>query len=126
MDTQDRKLQSTSRPGRLRLTRRGRAVMTALAAAPVVVGILAGSLAAGSAAAVGRSSAASGQAVAAVREVTVRPGDSLWSVAVRIAPDRDPRLTVRTLVQWNALTTTTLTPGEQLAVPVAGTARQLP
>ncbi|MFZ4585749.1 MAG: hypothetical protein ACOYNI_11045 [Acidimicrobiia bacterium] len=49
---------------------------------------------------------------AAVAHTTVRPGDSLWSVARRLAPGRDPRVVVDALAaeRHGAL----LTPGEEV------------
>ncbi len=34
---------------------------------------------------------------------TVRPGDTLWSIALRIAPGRDPRRLVDQLIEENRL-----------------------
>jgi hypothetical protein len=44
--------------------------------------------------------------------VTVEPGDSLWSIAERLAPDADPRAVVDALVE--ARGTTVVVPGETL------------
>jgi hypothetical protein len=113
-------------PVRLRLTRRGRFVLTTLAAAPLVALAVFGTLAAGSAYAVGRAPAGvtqhvvahdAGEAGAVVRHAVVRPGDSLWSIARRTAPQSDPRIVVREIAVLNNLTSTVLTPGESLAVP---------
>jgi LysM repeat protein len=46
--------------------------------------------------------------------VTVRPGDTLWSIASRIAPQRDPRLTVAALEQLNHLDTPAVQAGQVL------------
>jgi nucleoid-associated protein YgaU len=43
-------------------------------------------------------------------QVVVEPGDTLWSIAKRVAPDRDPREVVDALVQ--ARGTAALLPGE--------------
>ncbi|HEU0257778.1 MAG TPA: LysM peptidoglycan-binding domain-containing protein [Microbacteriaceae bacterium] len=106
---------------RLRLTRRGRAVLTTLVAAPAVVLVVAASLLAGAAQAAGRDSAAA--AAAYSHSVTVQQGDSLWSVAMRVAPDDDPRIVVRDIAQLNDVTGTALTPGERLAIPERYTGR---
>jgi hypothetical protein len=50
-----------------------------------------------------------------VQRVVVEPGDSLWSIAQRVAPGRDPRAVVDQLAA--RLGSTTLVPGETLAVP---------
>jgi hypothetical protein len=49
--------------------------------------------------------------------VTVAPGDTLWSIATRVAPDADPRAEVAALQQRNGLTGVDLVPGQQLRVP---------
>lgn len=46
--------------------------------------------------------------------VTVHDGDSLWSIASRIAPQRDPRTVVDTLERVNHLTSPVLQPGQVL------------
>jgi LysM repeat protein len=47
--------------------------------------------------------------------VTVRSGDTLWSIASRVAPGADPRAEVATLQRLNHLRGTALTPGQVLA-----------
>ena len=47
--------------------------------------------------------------------VTVRPGDSLWTIVERVFPGRDPRARVDELVQ--ARKGTPLVPGEVVQVP---------
>jgi hypothetical protein len=49
--------------------------------------------------------------------VTVRPGQSLWSVAEAADPDADTRLVIQQIIELNALVGTDLSPGEQLLVP---------
>ena len=44
----------------------------------------------------------------------VGAGDSLWSIAARIAPQRDPRAEVADLQRVNHLASTDLTPGQIL------------
>ena len=46
--------------------------------------------------------------------VVVRPDDTLWSIATRIAPDRDPRAVVSELEQRNDLTGPTVQVGQVL------------
>jgi LysM repeat protein len=55
--------------------------------------------------------AASGSAV-----VTVQAGDSLWVIAQRVAPTRDPRDEVAQLRKLNHLTSDTVDPGQSLRV----------
>lgn len=88
----------------LRLTRRGVLVLSALLAA------LAGALLA-----VAAVSASGGSATpAAPATVTVRPGDTLWAIASRVAPGADPRAEVATLQRVNHLRGVGLTPGQVL------------
>ncbi|MDT4920856.1 MAG: hypothetical protein QOI15_1758 [Pseudonocardiales bacterium] len=56
-------------------------------------------------------------AAPAPRAVTVAPGDTLWSIAGRVAPDADPRAEVAALQQRNGLTGVDLVPGQVLRVP---------
>ncbi len=49
-----------------------------------------------------------------VAVVTVREGDTLWSIASRIAPQRDPRRVVDTLERINHLNNPMLQPGQVL------------
>ena len=73
----------------VRLTRRGR-VLVVLAMAAVLLGAF--SLGrTGSQAAVVESETVTGAAAPRVEQATVRLGESLWSVAQRIAPDHDTR-----------------------------------
>lgn len=100
---------------RLRLTRRGRAVFTALAAVPVVLGAFGLALNGGGALASGAGSEVR------FEYVTVDAGESLWSLAEQIAPSADPRDVIDAIVSLNQLTTAMLEPGQRLAVPAAYT-----
>ncbi|MEO6500706.1 MAG: LysM peptidoglycan-binding domain-containing protein [Jatrophihabitantaceae bacterium] len=48
--------------------------------------------------------------------VTVQPGDTLWSIAGQVAPDRDPRGVVERIRESNHLTSVSLIPGQTLKV----------
>ncbi|SHG69903.1 LysM domain-containing protein [Jatrophihabitans endophyticus] len=48
--------------------------------------------------------------------VTVESGDTLWSIATRVAPDRDPRAEVAQLRSLNHLDGVALVPGQTLHV----------
>jgi hypothetical protein len=61
-------------------------------------------------AALGGSSLAAPERRPTVQRTVVRPGDSLWSVADRLAPDGDPRPVVDALVE--ARGNASLVPGE--------------
>jgi LysM domain len=95
-------------PGHLRLTRRGRlvtAAATVLIAALTLVGVVsrAGSL---------RETAP--VPASAPAQVVVAPGETLWSIAVRIAPDRDPRPVVAGIQRLNDLPTPDVHAGQTL------------
>ncbi len=93
-----------------RLTRRGQLALVLLVA---FVALLAFS--------VGRASVeAATQARPAVSYVTVEPGDTLWSIAKRVAPERDPRATLGRLQEINGLRAGTIRAGQRLAVPASG------
>jgi len=89
----------------LRLTRRG--VLVVCAAVAALAGVLVW-LAALSA------PAASPARVSVPATVTVQDGDTLWSIAGQVAPDRDPRAEVDQLRRLNHLGGVALTPGQVL------------
>ena len=95
--------------GRLRVTRRGRLVLVLLTVALLFVGISVGR--AGSQAATVRETGP------ALEQVTVQPGETLWAVAQRIAPDNDPRAVVAQIRRINNLHSSTLRAGQQLLLP---------
>jgi nucleoid-associated protein YgaU len=49
--------------------------------------------------------------------VTVQAGDTLWSIASRVAPQRDPRAEVAALQKRNHLSGVELVPGQVLQIP---------
>src|SRR5690606_861062 len=94
---------------RLRLTRRGRAVISALVAAPLVVLALA---------------LGAPQATATLETpdqsfewVSVDLGQSLWSIAQSVAPDEDPREVVADIMRLNGLGSADVQPGQRIAIP---------
>jgi hypothetical protein len=93
------------RPG-VRLTRRGRIVVL------VLLLMLASGLTA-LAAAPGEASGRPGPAATAV----VRPGDTLWSIARRYAPARDPFETIDEIRRLNGISDYTVHPGQRLTLP---------
>lgn len=50
-------------------------------------------------------------------QVIVRSGDSLWSIAVRIRPQDDPRKIVESIRDANHLTSLNVIPGQMIVVP---------
>lgn len=100
---------------RLRITRRGRATLTVLAAVPVVAGALLFALNGGGAMA-DNSQADQAQTF---EYVTVHAGQSLWELAESVAPSSDPRDVISEIMTLNRLETATLSPGQLLAIPIA-------
>jgi LysM repeat protein len=66
----------------------------------------------------GSSRAATG--IPVQHSVVVTPGETLWSVADRIAPHADPRLVVADIVSLNHLSSDSVEAGQQLTVPTVG------
>lgn len=95
----------------LRITRRGRAVLTLLIAIPLAVGAAVTGFGAIGAAAGTQSSTATFQ------YVTVEPGESLWQVARAVAPTADPRDVVADILSFNDLGSGDVQPGQRLAIP---------
>lgn len=87
----------------LRLTRRGYAVV-GLMVATLVGGLLW----------LAHASVPASPHVPQVGAVTVRDGDTLWSIASRIAPQRDPRRVVAELEDVNHLSSPVVEPGQVL------------
>ncbi|PSL00714.1 LysM domain-containing protein [Murinocardiopsis flavida] len=104
--------------GDLRLTRRGRvvfvSVLAVLAGAALAL-LVVTTVALGA----GNAGAATGGVGLGEPSVTVREGDTLWTIAERLRPDEDPRRTVEELVSINNLTTPRLAPGQELVLPGA-------
>jgi hypothetical protein len=103
---------SSSVNSAVRLTRRGRLVMVMVVMTLLVVAGFT----------LGRSvSFAAGPAHPVTHHsVVVEPGETLWSVAVRIAPHQDPRLVVADIESLNHLADADVEPGQQLLVPTIG------
>ena len=97
----------------VRLTRRGRLAVTA--AAVLIVGAVSMTLA-GVAQATGHSATAA-HGRAGVTKVLVGPGQNLWSLAEKYAPDADTRLVIQEILQLNSMSTDQVQPGQVLWVP---------
>jgi len=106
-----RPVRGVQRP-RTRVTRRGRLVVVAL----VALGLLA-------AISIGRAGSQAATSVdngPALGQTTVQSGETLWSVAQRIAPSNDPREVVAQIRRVNHLSGSVLQVGQQLLLPNAG------
>jgi hypothetical protein len=97
----------------LRLTRRGRLVVAAVAA--VLVTVL--SLIAAGAAQATNHSLPPRAAEQNLTQVVVRPGQSLWSVAESADPNADTRLVIHQIAELNALNGDVVFVGQRLWVP---------
>ena len=99
----------------LRLTRRGRllrfGVLVLLTVALAVVGLgrVAGQPA--------RASVEPTIEPVATARVVVQQGDSLWNIAQRQAPQRDPRDTIHEIRELNGLRSNLIQPGQVILVP---------
>jgi LysM domain len=99
----------------LRLTRRGR-VVVAVAAALVLAAL---SLVIASAAQATNHPVSSGAAQQGLAQVTVHPGQSLWSVAESADPAADTRVVIQQIIELNGLTGNVVFAGQRLWVPRA-------
>lgn len=95
---------------RLRLTSRGRRVLGSLIAVPlaVLLGVMG---------LWGVAASAGDQAPAGLSYVTVYSGDTLWSIAERVATGVDTREVVEEIRSINGLSSSALVPGQRIAVP---------
>ena len=96
------------------LTRRGRVLAVLVFAA-----VLLGAFSLGRTASEAAGPATSAAPAVEVEHTTVQPGDSLWSVARRVAPDNDPREVVEQIRRLNDLSGADIQVGQQLLLPVA-------
>jgi LysM repeat protein len=99
------------RPAPLRLTRRGRVVLAGFAA--LVIGGI--SMVAASTAQASSHAGPAGRA--AIVRVTVRPGQSLWTIAESNDPQADTRVVIGEIQQLNSMSGYVVTPGQVLWVP---------
>ena len=98
-------------PRPVRLTRRGRVV--------VLLALVTLTLVAFSLGRVGSQAAprAVGSSSAHTASTVVRPGESLWAVAERVAPGHDPRAVIDQIADLNNLSSSGLQAGQLLVVP---------
>jgi hypothetical protein len=95
----------------VRLTRRGRLLLTAVVLLALVVAAVLLSGGAPARAGTDRAPATVGE------RVTVRPGETLWQIAERVAPGSDPRETVARILDLNGLQTAEVQAGTALRLP---------
>lgn len=97
--------------GRIRLTRRGRVVLTSLAAAPLIA------IAAWAGVSALPAVATSSSSTVVFEYATIEAGQSLWQLAATIAPEVDPRDVIADLMRLNQLDSSTVSPGQRIAIP---------
>lgn len=102
---------------RVRLTRRGRLVVWALAALLAAAVLTPVWLLAATGAQAANHGLPPAAAHAGLQQVVVRPGQTLWSIAMTAEPAADPRVVSQEIMQVNALSSQVLVPGESLWVP---------
>lgn len=99
------------RASHLRITRRGRAVLTLLVVIPLALGAAITGVGTLGASAGTQSSSASFQ------YVTVESDESLWDVARAVAPTADPRDVIANILSLNDLSSGDVQAGQRLAIP---------
>ena len=97
----------------VRLTRRGRALLVLLLAALLLVAFSLGQQATQAAGVAGSGAAPQ------LEQIIVQPGESLWTVAQRVAPDNDPREVVAQIRRLNNLRGSQVQVGQHLLLPRA-------
>lgn len=105
------------RTRRSRLTRRGRRVLCAAVILLLVAVITPLLLAVASGAQASSHGLPPSAVRAGMRQVVVKPGQSLWSVALNAEPKADPRVVIQQIMEFNALGSQVVVPGESLWVP---------
>ena len=95
-----------AQPG-IKLTVRGRRLVALLALLPIVAAFLL----------IGTRSAQAETAMPATAIIKIEAGQTLWDVAVAIAPNEDPRATIWTIKALNGLKTSEVQAGQALVVP---------
>jgi LysM domain len=105
------------RRGQVRLTRRGRIVVTAAATAVFLLMVALVWLAVTARAQASDSGPPPGAVYRNLTTVVVHPGQSLWSIASQAEPTADPWVVMQEIIDLNALHGTTIAPGQHLWVP---------
>lgn len=95
----------------VRLTRRGRVLLLFVLAAALTVLVTVGQAAI-------TQAGPGGEPVAPLGVTRVEAGETLWALAQRIAPDRDPREVVAQIRELNGMDSSMLQVGQQLLLPV--------
>jgi LysM domain len=107
---------ASTRP-RTRLTRRGRIVVSVLVVVATLLVVALAWLAGTATAQAARSGTPARDVYRNLTSVVVRPGESLWAIAMQAEPAADPRSVIQEIVDLNALGGTSIQPGQHLLVP---------
>jgi hypothetical protein len=102
-------------PAPLRLTRRGRLVLAAVAVLLATLAITVTSMVISGAQAANHGRPGGGYA--GMHQIVVQPGQTLWSIAAQAEPSADPRLVIGQIMTVNSLTGSEVQAGELLWVP---------
>lgn len=102
---------------RTRLTRRGRRLAWAAAVLLLMAVITPVLLTLASGAQAANHGLPASSVRAGMRQVVVKPGQSLWSIALSAEPKADPRVVIQQILDFNALGSQVVVPGESLWVP---------
>jgi LysM repeat protein len=106
---------SSAPSGPVRLTRRGRVVVLLTLLSLLLVAFSLGRSAHSEAA--GRTPGQTSAPLTAYTQTTVHQGETLWSVARRVAPGHDPRGLVQQIRELNHLDSASVQAGQQLVLP---------
>jgi LysM domain-containing protein len=102
----------------VRLTRRGRIVVAVmLTAASLSLVVLAWLAVAARAAQAADGGQPPGTVYQNLTSIVVHPGQTLWSIASQAEPRADPRVVMQQIIDLNALSDTSVEPGQRLWVP---------
>jgi hypothetical protein len=104
-------------PGELRLTRRGRRVLTGFAMLVAVIGAMLIWTSVAGGAQAPRVGPPARSAYQGMTQVVVRPGQTLWSVAAAADPSADPWTVIQQISDANALNGSQIQAGQLLWVP---------
>jgi LysM domain len=109
--------QTTVQPGKLRLTRRGRRVLTGFVMLVIVISAMLIWTGVAGGAQAPRPGAPARSVYQGMTQIVVQPGQTLWSIAEAVAPSADPRTAVQQISDVNGLTGTRIEAGQLLWVP---------
>ncbi|MGO8960736.1 MAG: LysM peptidoglycan-binding domain-containing protein [Streptosporangiaceae bacterium] len=107
----------TAAPTPVRLTRRGRIVVTTLAALCATAAVLLVSLLASGGAQASNHGQPGRGGYQGMHQIVVQPGQTLWSIASAAEPTADPRAVIQQIMSVNALNGSNIQVGQLLWVP---------